>query len=53
MRAGKIDNLSVGMNWYLTPATRFMANYIYSRVNNGDGGHANIFLIRYAFNPGN
>jgi phosphate-selective porin OprO/OprP len=53
VRAGKIDNLSVGMNWYLTPATRFMANYIYSRVNNGDGGHANIFLIRYAFNPGN
>jgi len=51
VRAGKIDDFSVGMNWYLTPATRFMANYIYSRVNNGDGGHANIFLIRYAFNP--
>jgi phosphate-selective porin OprO/OprP len=51
VRAGKIDNIGVGVNWYLTPATRFMANYIYSRVNNGDGGHANIFLIRYQFNP--
>jgi phosphate-selective porin OprO/OprP len=51
VRAGKLDNLSVGMNWYLTPATHLMANYIYSRVNHGDGGHANIFLIRYAFNP--
>ena len=51
VRAGKIDDLGVGMNWYLTPATAFKANYIYSRVNNGDGGHANIFLLRYQFNP--
>jgi phosphate-selective porin len=51
VRAGKIDDLSLAMNWYLTPATRFMANYIRSRVNNGDGGTANIFLIRYQFNP--
>jgi len=51
VRAGKIDDFGVGMNWYLTPATRFKANYIYSQVNNGDGGHANIFLIRYQFNP--
>lgn len=51
VRAGKIDSFGVGVNWYLTPATRFMVNYIYSRVDNGDGGHANIFLIRYAFNP--
>jgi phosphate-selective porin OprO/OprP len=51
IRAGKIDDLSVGVNWYLTPATRFMANLIRSRVDNGDGGTANIFLIRYQFNP--
>ncbi len=52
---GEMTNLSVGMNWYLTRATRLMFNYVYSDVNDGfnDGlGHANIFMIRYQFNPG-
>ena len=47
--AGEMTNASVGFNWYLTPAQRVMLNYIYSSVE--DGGHANLFLIRYQFNP--
>jgi phosphate-selective porin OprO/OprP len=47
---GKMADLSFGMNWYLTRATRVLFNYVRSRVQ--DDGHADIFLIRYQFNPG-
>jgi len=46
---GKLDDVSAGLNWYLTPATRVMLNYIYSDV--ADGGSANLVLLRYQFNP--
>jgi len=49
VRAGKLDNLTLGMNWYLTPATCFMFNYIHSDIDHG--GHADILLLRYQFNP--
>jgi hypothetical protein len=47
---GELRDLSFGINWYLTGATRFMFNFVHSDI--VDGGRANIFLLRYQFNPG-
>ncbi len=52
---GEMTNFTIGLNWYLTRATRLMFNYVYSDVDAhmSDGvGHANIFMFRYQFNPG-
>ena len=46
---GEIFDVSVGLNWYLSHASRVMANYIYSDVEGV--GHAHILLLRYQFNP--
>ena len=51
VQGGEMTDLTLGMNWYLTRATRFQFNYIYADVHSG-GGHSNIFQIRYQFNPG-
>jgi|GEM_PF-1422445 len=50
IQAGRMHDLSLGINWYLTRANRIGANYIRSRVEGV--GYANIILIRYQFNPG-
>ncbi len=47
--AGNIRDISVGLNWYLYSNLRFMANYIYSDVDNAveaADGNANIFQLR-------
>ncbi len=47
--AGNIRDISVGLNWYLYSNLRFMANYIYSDVDNAveaADGSANIFQMR-------
>jgi len=49
IQGGKMGDFSVGVNWYLTQATRIMANYIHSNVDGS--GNADLFLIRYQFNP--
>ena len=50
VQAGRMHDLSLGINWYMTRANRVGANYIRSRVEGV--GYANIILIRYQFNPG-
>ena len=50
-RGGKIDNITVGVNWYLNPQMRFMFNYVNSSVDTAtlpvtDGGSVNIFQFR-------
>ena len=50
VQGGRMHDLSLGINWYLTRANRLGVSYIRSRVE--DVGYANIALIRYQFNPG-
>jgi phosphate-selective porin OprO/OprP len=50
IQGGRMHDLSLGINWYMTRANRLGMNYIRSRVE--DVGYANIILIRYQFNPG-
>ena len=49
VRGGEMTDVSLGLNWYPTAATRLSLNYIYSDVM--DVGSANILLLRYQFNP--
>ncbi|MCP3930501.1 MAG: hypothetical protein GY705_15520 [Bacteroidetes bacterium] len=42
---GEMSEITVGLNWYLNPATRFMANYVYADV--VDLGKTSIFQLRF------
>lgn len=33
---GRLDSLTVGLNWYLNPNTRFTVNYVYTNRETGD-----------------
>ena len=49
---GKMDNLTVGLNWYLHSNARLMFNYVMSSVKDHDGeeqGVANAFTMRTQF----
>jgi len=48
---GYQDNLSLGVNWYLNPYTRFMFDYIYEDIKRADAvtGDANNFGLRFQF----
>ncbi len=53
IRGGKESNFTAGLNWYLTPHSRFMFNYIYANARDRakspavDNGRANIFQARF------
>ncbi len=44
VRGGHLVNISLGVNWYLNPATRFMVNYVLAELRGA--GDINIFEIR-------
>jgi phosphate-selective porin OprO/OprP len=50
IEGGEEDNITVGLNWYLNPAVRFMFNYVYAdledRANVPDDS-INIFQLRF------
>ncbi len=46
VEGGRVDDISIGLNWYLNPYLRVMTNYVYSDVD--DSGYANTFQTRFA-----
>jgi len=47
IKGGEIRNFTLGLNWYLNPATRVMWNYI--RSDRTSGGSADILQMRFQF----
>ncbi len=45
MQAGTLNDITVGLNWYVNPAVRYTINYINANVKNL--GRANIFQMRF------
>lgn len=49
IEGGQMRDLNLGMSWFMNRSSRFTFNYVHSNVQNN--GKANIFLLRYGFNP--
>ena len=45
VRGGRLDDFTLGVNWYLNPNARVMWNYVFA--NPSEGGDANMFQWRF------
>ncbi len=45
VNGGRLQDFTLGLNWYLNPNTRIMWNYIFADL--ADGGDADIFQMRF------
>lgn len=45
VHGGRLQDFTLGVNWYLNPNTRVMWNYVFADL--ADGGDADIFLMRF------
>jgi len=43
---GKMDTITAGLNWHLTPSTRAMFNYIYADVETNAGTDVNAHIVQ-------
>jgi len=55
IKGGKEENFTLGLNWYLSPNSRFMFNYIRANVEDRaepqiDDGSADIYQARFQIN---
>jgi phosphate-selective porin OprO/OprP len=41
IRGGKLDDITLGINWYLNPNTRIMLNYVHADVDQANTGNIN------------
>lgn len=47
LRGGRLDDFTLGLNWYMTPQLKLMANWIHAMNNRqGIGSSADVFLTR-------
>jgi len=46
---GRLDDVTLGLNWYQTPNFRWMANYIYADLENSGISHAALFRVATDF----
>jgi len=47
VRGGRLQNETLGLNWFVNPNVRFMWDYVHSRVDrNDEKGDADMFLMR-------
>ncbi len=49
---GEVENVALGVNWYLNPSVRIMANYVFANVEDAAGntdadGTGNFFSLRF------
>lgn len=47
INGGELDDITVGLNWYLNPNTRVMLNYVYADASDLYDGEAHIFQTRF------
>lgn len=48
LRAGKLDSLTVGLNWYLNPNVHWTLNYVYTRYDGQINAPVNALGARFA-----
>jgi phosphate-selective porin len=47
INGGELDDVTVGLNWYLNPNTRVMLNYVYADASDLYDGETHIFQTRF------
>jgi phosphate-selective porin OprO/OprP len=46
---GRLDDVTIGLNWYQSPNFRWMANYIYADLEDSGASHAGLFRVAADF----
>ena len=49
IEGGQLNNVTLGLNWYINPNSRIMFNYVYSDLTNRDGLSGKAGFLRTRF----